>query len=181
MVVTIAFVVFVRCSCVAERFWVSFGFGDLVFCHFSSCTGCLYDPVGVLFEVFLEFAPFSAFSRIFSPSLQGVLLSYSLPRFGGVGHIEVGCVDDGWVGGVACVSFWWLREPGWSKSSSAREVEGGVVFVGVTNFGWWLGGFCGKVVAIIVHLVQECRDVGCFVVGEMVVLFGSFRAWARSL
>ena len=51
----------------------------------------MYDPVGVLFEVFLDFAPFSAFSRILSPSLQDVLVSYSLPRFGGVGHIEVGC------------------------------------------------------------------------------------------
>ena len=112
------------------------------FCHFSSCTGCLYGPVGVLFEVFLEFAPFSAFSRSLSPSLQGVLLSYSLPRFGDVGHIEVWCVDVGGVGDVVCVSFWWLREPGWSKSSSAREVEGGVVFVGVDQLwvvvGWVL-------------------------------------------
>ncbi len=40
------------------------------------------------------------------------------------------------MGDVACVSFWWLREPGWSKSSSAREVEGGVVFVGVDQL--WL-------------------------------------------
>ena len=101
------------------------------FCHFSSCIGCLYDPVGVLLEVFFEIAPFSAFSRFLSPSLQCVLCSYSLPRFSDVGHIEVGCVDVGRVGDVACVSFWWLREPGWSKSSSAREVERGVGFVGV--------------------------------------------------
>ena len=117
------------------------------FCHFSSCSGCLYDPVGVLFEVFLDFAPFSAFSRILSPSLQDVLVSYSLPRFGGVGHIEVGCVDDGGAGDAVCVSFWWLREPGWSKSSSAREVEGGVGFVGVDQLwvvvGWVLGQSSG--------------------------------------
>ncbi len=41
--------------------------------------------------------------------------------------------------------------------------------LGWTNFGWWLGGFCGKVVAIIVHLVEERRDVGLVV--ELVVLF----------
>ena len=66
-------------------------------------------------------------------------MSYSLPRFGGVGHIEVGCVDDGGAGDAVCVSFWWLREPGWSKSSSAREVEGGVGFVGVDQL-WVVGG-----------------------------------------
>ena len=91
----------------------------------------MYVPVCVLFEVFLDFAPFAAFSRILSPSLQDVLVSYSLPRFGGVGRIEVGCVDDGRVGDVVWVSFWLLRESGWSRSSSAREVEGGVGFVGV--------------------------------------------------
>ena len=113
----------------------------------------MYVPVCVLFEVFLDFAPFSAFSRILSPSLQDVLVSYSLPRFGGVGHIEVGCVDDGGAGDAVCVSFWWLREPGWSKSSSAREVEGGVGFVGVDQLwvvvGWvvWQssGGHCASV------------------------------------
>ncbi len=112
------------------------------FCHFSSCSGFLYDLVGVLLEVFLELAPLSAFSRILSSSLQSVLSPYSLPRFGGVGRIEVGCVDVGGVGDVVCVSFWWLREPGWSKRSSAREVEGGVAFVGVDQLwvvvGWGL-------------------------------------------
>ncbi len=34
LVVTSAVVVFVRCGCVAERFWVIFGFGDLVFLSF---------------------------------------------------------------------------------------------------------------------------------------------------
>ncbi len=75
----------------------------------------MYDPVGVLLEVFFEIEPFAGFSRL----------------FGDVGHIEGGCVHVWGVGDGACVSCWLLMGFGWSERTSAREVEGGVRFVGV--------------------------------------------------
>ncbi len=65
-------------------------------------------------------------------------------------------MDVGGVGDVVCVSFWWLKEPGWSKSSSAREVERGVGFVGLNQL-WvvlvWVvwkssGGHCASVLGV---------------------------------
>ncbi len=133
----------------------------LSFCHFSSCSGSLYDPVGVFLEWFFEIAPLSAFSRFCLP-LCRVFCSRILS------HGSVMWVTSRWgvwmVGGLVtlCVCLF-----GGGGSLVGRRVQAhgslreALSSLGWTNFGWWWVGLCGKVVAVIVHLCEECRDVSC--------------------
>ena len=84
----------------------------------------MYVPVTFLTIDIFDFSLPFVLSRFALESLLRVLASFSLPHFGDLGHIGLGCVHELLFVHCVCVSFSCLLDDGWWVCCSVRVLEG---------------------------------------------------------